>query len=241
MGSGRRFGSVVIWELHISQSSGFGQIYAQCSLSEHLQEFSKEGEFHTLSMDCTVKIALATIGQASQAHVRKRPSTAAFTESEHRRKVLTVRGLTGAVLLLSPVREESANEMAQALKEGITTDHRERVQFVATDKPSGKMFVFLKQVHPNLQCLYLDTVHEHAVRIRLCAFQVCRLGHAAKVDVKVHLRPKCIIQTSVFSARTLSRSWTVSVGTRRGSSMQSYSWDGQTDTHIAFMRSAGDC
>ena len=35
------------------------------------------------------------------------------------------------------------------LLKGISTDHRQRVQFVATDTPSGKMFVFLK---PLLTC-----------------------------------------------------------------------------------------
>ena len=109
---------------------------AQALVTEHLQEFSKEGEFHTLSNDCTLKIALATIGQAPQA----------FAESEHRRKLLTIRGLTGA--------EESADEMAQALqKEGDINRSPSKGPVVATDKPSGKMFVVMKQALPNLQCL----------------------------------------------------------------------------------------
>ena len=124
----------------------------------------REREFHMSSIDCTVKIALATIGQAPQARVRKRPSAAVFPE------VLTVRGLTGTVLLPSLVGEESADEMAEALQKGISTDHRQRVQFVATDKFSGKMFVVLEQAVPVLgHCSC-----EHAVRTRLCSFQVCR-------------------------------------------------------------------
>ena len=56
---------------------------AQALVSEDLQEFSKEGEFHKLSIDSTVKIGLATIGQALQAHVRKRPNRNTQSGTEH--------------------------------------------------------------------------------------------------------------------------------------------------------------
>ena len=229
-------------QVHVEGGAGCLHVSpARALVTEHLQEFSKEGEFHTLSIDCTVKIALATIGQAPQAHVRKRPSAAAFAESERRRKVLTVRGLTGAVLLLSCVREESADEMAQALQKGISTDHRQRVKFVATDKPSSKMFVVLKQALPNLQCLNLDTVH---VSMRYESAIVCSKSARSFMLRRLMSKFTCVpsaLSIVRFSATALSRSGSVFVGTTRGSSLQCCTWDWQTRTHSTFVRSAGCC
>ena len=66
----------------------------------------------TLTVDCTVKFALVTMGQAKAAAIRKNPASAAYSETDHRRRMLTVLGRTGAVLLMEPAREENVHDQS---------------------------------------------------------------------------------------------------------------------------------
>ena len=75
------------------------------------------------------------------------------------RRVLTVRGLTGVVLVLESVREEGAVDIASVMERCWPREYKEAVRFVGTDKPSEHLYKTLKSVLPQLECMFLDTVH----------------------------------------------------------------------------------
>ena len=123
------------------------------------RELLEHEEFETLSMDGTVKICLGIMGQAGAAVVRKDADAAAMPEASHLRKLVTVRGRSGAVLALRLVREESADEIAAQVLNCFSEEQRQQVKFVGVDNPSRAMHVAFKAVFPSLVCLFLDAVH----------------------------------------------------------------------------------
>ena len=115
--------------------------------------------------------------------------------------------------------------MVQALTNGISTDRRQMVQIVAADKPSGKMFVWV------LNTVHVSMRYESAlVRSKSPGSVMLRRLMSKFTGV-----PSALSERLFFSTTALSRSWCVSVGTGRGSSMRFETWDGQ------FVRSVGDC
>ena len=116
-------------------------------------------EFETLAMDGTVKVCLAIMGQAGAAAIREDACAAAMTEEEHFRRLVTVRGRSGAVLALRLVREESSVDVAKNFQECFTLEQREQVRFMSVDNPSHTMHQAFCKVFPFLECLALDVTH----------------------------------------------------------------------------------
>eukprot|EP00439_Symbiodinium_sp_Y106_P050718 s2860_g6.t1 len=104
-------------------------------------------EWHYVSMDATIKVCLKVLGQESY-----RAETAW-------RRLLTVRGRTGAVLLLHPLQNESSEQLVDVLEGSFTADQIALMVHVATDSPSEKLYTHLKTICPRLACLMLDPVH----------------------------------------------------------------------------------
>ena len=128
-------------------------------VTRHLDELFLALEFQTITIDCTVKVALATMGQTGKAQLAWDHSAGAFSEQDHRRRVLTVRGRTGAVLLMTSVREESIDDMTKVLVYQWPQKYLHQVEFLGSDSPSRAMLCKFRQVCLNITCLYLDTVH----------------------------------------------------------------------------------
>jgi hypothetical protein len=59
-------------------------------------------------------------------------------------QVLTVRGRTGAVLLMAPIQQERTDAVASALQEYLPDAARSQVRFLCSDDPSKMMFEGLK-------------------------------------------------------------------------------------------------
>ena len=62
------------------------------------------------------------------------------------RRLLTVRGRSGAALLLHPLQDESALQIAEALSSNFSAKQLASIVHVATDSPSGKLYGELRFV-----------------------------------------------------------------------------------------------
>ena len=125
-------------------------------MSKHL-EANKEWVY--LSMDATLKVCLKLRGQASYRASAQERQDAPFPDDMAWRRLLTVRGKSGAVLLLHPLQSEKSEYIVSALTENFTAEQLQSVMHVATDSPSVKFYKELQRVCPNLTSMMLDPVH----------------------------------------------------------------------------------
>ena len=75
------------------------------------------------------------------------------------RRVLTIRGRTGAVLGMHPLPREDGELVAATLKDLFSHRALSQVKFFSSDSPSAKLFKETREVCPNLMCVSLDPVH----------------------------------------------------------------------------------
>ena len=118
-----------------------------------------DSEFLCISIDATLKVAMSIKGQASYRSSASVRNQACFGDDEALRRVLTVRGRTGAVLAMQLIKGEDAPEVAFALQSALSEMARAQVRYVMSDSPSLKLLQALKAVFPNLSGLALDPVH----------------------------------------------------------------------------------
>ena len=69
-------------------------------MSGFYSQLHEHEEFETLSIDATVKVCLAIMGQATAVAIVKNANAAAIDETDHLRRSVTVRGRSGCVLAL---------------------------------------------------------------------------------------------------------------------------------------------
>ena len=124
-----------------------------------LEAMTQHEECLYVSMDGTFRICMPVMGQAkfnAPATVRAEyPSD----DASSLRRVITLRGRTGAVLGMVPAGGESAEELARCFTCALSDAARRQVQFVASDEPSPKLHTQLRQVLPNMLALALDPTH----------------------------------------------------------------------------------
>ena len=116
-------------------------------------------EFMSLSVDATLKVCMTVQGQASYRASAAVRNAACFDDGSSLRRVLTVRGRTGAVVAMVPVPGEDAPNVRKAFSDEFSYQALSQVRYIATDCPSAKLFHELKDICPNLCCLSLDPVH----------------------------------------------------------------------------------
>ena len=119
----------------------------------------EHNECDYLSIDGTFRICLPILGQArfnAPAHERE---AAPISDSDSVRRVITVRGRTGAVLGLVPAMSEAAEELRRCLQTALTENALQHVRHVATDSPSGKLLATLSTIMPSLEGVSLDPTH----------------------------------------------------------------------------------
>ncbi|CAE6958368.1 unnamed protein product [Symbiodinium sp. CCMP2456] len=121
--------------------------------------FEKDEEWTYISMDATLKLCLKLKRQEPHRAPADVRNAAPFGDEVGWRRLLTVRGRSGAVLLLHPLQSGSSEHVAAALQENFTSKQLESVQYVATDSPSGKFFSEMLMVCPNIRSMMLDPVH----------------------------------------------------------------------------------
>ena len=146
---------VVIQILHdVTRFPEVNGVIAGC-----LDRLHDSDEFETLTIDCTVKVAL-TIVRPTKGDARGASTTASGNVEDYQHRcVLTVKGRTGATVVVCLLRAESIPDICTALEAHLKPAYRSAVKHVAADRVGPAFFKQLKGVFPNLTCLYPDTVH----------------------------------------------------------------------------------
>ena len=121
--------------------------------------FEAASEYTCISIDATLKVAMCIKGQGNYRASAAVRNDACFGDDEALRRVLTVRGQTGAVLVIQLIKGEDANEIGLCLQRSLSTSSRLQVRYVMSDSPSVKLLKALQPVFPNLKGLALDPVH----------------------------------------------------------------------------------
>ena len=112
----------------------------ELKLSEMTSCLEGNDEWHYISMDATMKICLKVMGQESYRAPKDRREAAPFPDEIAFRRVLTVRGRSGAVLLLHPLQGEASEQVVAGLRENFTDTQLKQVRHVAYDSPSEKLY-----------------------------------------------------------------------------------------------------
>ena len=108
-------------------------------------------EWHYISIDATLKICMKLAGQASYRASKVERNAAPFGDEVAWRKILTVRGRSGAVLLMTPLKSEKSEDVIAALRDSFTDRQLAMVRFISSDMPSPKFLEDAKAICPNLQ------------------------------------------------------------------------------------------
>lgn len=116
-------------------------------------------EFVHLSMDATVRMAMRIKGQGNYRQTKEERASYIVGDSEAKRRILTIRGRTGGVLVMHPVVSEASEHIKDLLFAEVPGSVRSQVEFVASDQPSAALYDHLKLVFPSLRAVYLDEVH----------------------------------------------------------------------------------
>ncbi len=102
-------------------------------------------EFEYLSVDATMRCCLSVLGQP---HPRSTSTQAAFPSEDCKRRVLTVRGRTNAVLVMAPVHKEDVESYVRALSDQVS-EAAKALLHIACDNPSKKMWVAMSDIFPH--------------------------------------------------------------------------------------------
>ena len=163
-------------------------------MSNHVKEIGenifksleRNGEFLSLSVDATLKVCTTIQGQASHRAPAAVRNAACFDDESSLRRVLTIRGRTGAVVGMVPISHEDANRVAATFTSHLSPIALAQVKFVASDSPSLKLFREIKAVCRHLQCISLDpSAPGHRVRIRPVGQEICGLQGAQASSEKM--------------------------------------------------------
>ena len=119
----------------------------------------QEDEWHYISMDATLKLCMKLMGQASYRSPRHVRDEAPFGDDIAWRRLLTVRGRTGAVLMMHPLQNESSEQLTDAMTQHFSVEQLRAVVHTGADSPAEKLFKQLKAICPSMQSLILDPIN----------------------------------------------------------------------------------
>jgi len=118
---------------------------AQILLSDINAKLRARHEMRSISVDATLRCCFSLLDQKAHVHSQRR--------------LLTVRGLTGCVLLMEPLDSDRAPDIARTFTKEWSQEVRNAVEFASSDNASGLLFSELKRTFPSLRILNLDPVH----------------------------------------------------------------------------------
>lgn len=102
-----------------------------------LQHLADNDEYQSLSIDATMRCTLSILGQTRPHH--SRPG-AAFAPEDCKRRVMTVRGRTGAVVAMEAMPREDVQTYIDVFRSTVPLSAYNTVQYIATDNPSNLMW-----------------------------------------------------------------------------------------------------
>ena len=124
-----------------------------------LTECLRRREFVHVSMDATVRMAMRLKGQGNYREPKVVRESYVVGDSEAKRRILTLRGRTGAVLAMAPIRSEGYEDVNEFFLQSIPPGVRAQVEYLATDQPSPALVEQLSDALPSLRTVCLDEVH----------------------------------------------------------------------------------
>ena len=128
-------------------------------LARMYAELEDQVEWLYLSLDATLKVCMKLKGQESHRATEALRSAAPFGDDTAWRRLLTVRGRSGAVLLMTPLPSAASEHVVSALREAFSDAQLGMVQYVASDMPSPKFYAELREICPNLRAPCVDAIH----------------------------------------------------------------------------------
>ena len=84
-------------------------------------------EWHYISMDATLKLCMKVMGQAPYRASKKVRDEAPFGDDVAWRRLLTIRGRTGAVLMMYPLQSESSEQIVEPMQDTFTEEQLQSV------------------------------------------------------------------------------------------------------------------
>lgn len=124
-----------------------------------LQQLILQDELEYLSVDATMKVTMPIMGQRPPRMPERGARIVVFAGADAIRRVVTVRGRTGAVLGIWPASGENAAALASLFRSNFTKEMLSKVLYIAHDDPGALLYRSLLEIMPNLRMLCLDTVH----------------------------------------------------------------------------------
>ena len=137
----------------------FNSAYVTGLQAARLDECCERGEFDHVSLDATIRIVRRMKGQADYRSSKATRNAAPVPDAQAKRRVLTVVGRTGAALGMHLVPDEGGPAIAESLRQAFSEVWSASVQSVASDQPTARLYLHLKQVFTNIKYLSLDPVH----------------------------------------------------------------------------------
>jgi hypothetical protein len=102
-----------------------------------LQHLADTDEYQSLSIDATMRCTLSIIGQTRPRH--SNPG-AAFAPDDCKRRVLTIRGRTGAVVAMQAMPREDVATYIDVFLNTVPASACSTVHYICTDNPSNLMW-----------------------------------------------------------------------------------------------------
>ena len=126
--------------------------------SNMLSTLEDDQEWIYVSTDATLRTCLNIKGQESYRASTAVRNSAPYPDAVGWRRLLTVSGRTGAVLVLEPDLTEKAEHVADAFKAYFSERALCQIRYIATEQPSPRLYELSKGACPKLECICLDPI-----------------------------------------------------------------------------------
>ena len=128
-------------------------------IKDLLRTCFEEGEFESISIDCTVKPTKPLVGQGSHNMPERAKREQAVPYSEQIHAIHVARGASGAVLCAEPMFSEKLSPIFNHYRDNFTDEQKGAVRYITSDKVSAEMCVLAREVFPNFRGCALDPLH----------------------------------------------------------------------------------
>ena len=109
--------------------------------------------------DATVKVMMHIKGQGNYRMSLEARQQQALSEDEASYRVGCLRGTTGAVRIVTPIRDEAAETIAGLLRAQLSDNELSVIKSLSVDHATGILDDTLREICPAFQCLIQDSKH----------------------------------------------------------------------------------
>ena len=127
--------------------------------TQKMLEASSVNEWESISIDATYKLMLRVIGQSNYISKRTTREKQAIADKDAKYCLFTVRGRTGLVAGLQPMRYENSRTVQLALQDIFDESKLATIKHVASDDPSIALLQHLRAIMPALRGISKDPMH----------------------------------------------------------------------------------